>query len=181
MNKIVPECHIPYRYVPMDQGLYNVNGKLVFSNTIPTISDTSNPSSVKVIKAAIKRTEENKDLFETFPFSGSGNAASILISLGDKIGLSLCTFEHSYDESGTSVDLSNHYVTYFWFEPAKHEKNSGLYYSPFDSVQNFSLSHSGSSLTTVMNVTSNTLSDDSLVTLLPELPNFILQSFNSNE
>lgn len=181
MNKIVPECHIPYRYVPMDQGLYNVNGKLVFSNTIPTISDTSDPSAVKVIKAAIERTEENKDLFETFPFSGSGNAASILISLGDKMGLSLCTFEHSYDESGTSVDLSNHYVTYFWFEPAKHEKNSGLYYSPFDSVQNFSLSHSGSSLTTVMNVTSNTLNDGSLVTLLPELPNFILQSFNSNE
>lgn len=181
MNKIVPECHIPYRYVPMDQGLYSVNGKLVFSNTIPTISDTSDPAAVKVIKAAIERTEENKDLFETFPFSGSGNAASILISLGDKMGLSLCTFEHSYDESGTSIDLSNHYVTYFWFEPAKHEKNSGLYYSPFDSVQNFSLSHSGSSLTTVMNVTSNTLSDDSLVTLLPELPNFILQSFNSNE
>lgn len=172
-QKVVPECHIPYTYVSLNQGVYLLD-------TGEYYVASEKPKNIKQIIKAPYPYNEYKEYYETFPFSGSGNANSILISIGSQIGLSLNTFEHSLINTEKEQYNSNYFITYFWFEPAKHEVDSGLYYSPFSNIQQFSLSHSGSNLTTVMNVEGKNDSDD-IVSLLPEIPNFFLQSFHSNE
>ena len=140
----------------------------MFDNNLDSVQDKS---GIKIVKQPYNRIDY-KDYYETFAFSGSGTANSVLISLGEQIGLMTQTFEH--------FNSDNSFDKYFWFEPQQHEENNGLYYSPFSSVQSFSLSHGGSSLTTVLNV-SGSSSDDEVVSLLPEITPFISQSFTSSE
>lgn len=167
-NKIVPECYVSYNYVKLGQGIYIRDKKAyVFDNSLDLLNNTN----IKLVKTPYLRSEYS-DYYETFAFSGSGTANSILISLGEKIGLMMQTFE--------LLGEDGQFYKYFWFEPQQHEINSGLYYSPFSSIQSFSLSHSGSSLTTVLNV-SGASDDDENVCLLPEISPFISQSFTSPE
>ena len=48
------------------------------------------------------------------------------------------------------------YIRYFFFAPSKNPEASGLTYSPLREIQDFGLSFSGDSLTTVLNVNSTT-------------------------
>ena len=169
-KKIIPECFVSYNYLKLNQGLYmDSEGTVhIFNNSVSSIENTS---GIKIIKQPYDKANY-KDYYETFAFSGSGTADSILISLGEQIGLMLQTFEH--------FNSDNSFDKYFWFEPQQHEQNNGLYYSPFSSIQSFSLSHSGSSLATILNV-SGSSSDNEVVSLLPEVTPFISQSFTSAE
>ena len=60
----------------------------------------------------------------------------------------------------------------------KKEEVSGLTYSPYDNLSDFSFSHNGESLATVLNVDSVTVGDD-LITLIPTVPAFFIDYFNS--
>jgi len=167
-KKIINECHIAYTYLPLTSGLYQSN-----EDNHPYVVTTDSEYDghlLKLIKPVFSRLQD-AELFETFPFSGSGNAASILISLGEQLGLVINTFEHNQPDT-------NKVVRYFWFEPAKNNQISGLQYSPFDSVQQFGLSHKGSALTTILNVSGPTY-DNELITLLPDISPFFVQLFQS--
>lgn len=174
VNKIAKECHIAYQYIPLEQSLYQNTDK----RFLLTTGQQYGNQLQKLIKQSFDRTAvEDKPLFEKIPFSGSGNAASILINLGEQLGLVLKTFEHFQYNNGIE---SNILIRYFWFEPAKNNIVSGLQYSPFDSVQQFSLTHDGAALTTVLNVSGPTYEDE-LITLLPDISPFFLQLFQSEQ
>lgn len=112
----------------------------------------------------VKRPIPSDSLYNrTVLFSGSGTANSVLISLGEENELMLNTYEHL--ESDGSL------TTYFWYEPKKHAETSGLKYSPYNDVKSFSLSHSGNSLSTVLNVQTHTINDN-LISLFPPVTPF---------
>lgn len=163
-NKIIPECHISYSYLLMNQGLYEAT-----DGSYKIFNDRDNLTNVKrIIKDAYSR-DKDKDLYETIPFSCSGsNANAALISLGETLDLQIKTFEH--------IDG----LKYFWFEPKKNSNRiGGLVYSPYNSIQSFGLSHKGDSLTTIMNVEGPTY-DDELITLIPELTPHFANFINSD-
>lgn len=121
----------------------------------------------------IKRPiDPNSAYNNTVVFSGSGTAQSLLISLGSNNGLMLNTYEH-LDQEGNLTAL-------FWFEPEKHTEVSGLKYSPYSDISNFSLTHNGTSLSTVLNVQTHTINDN-YISLLPSVTPFFSQYFLSDE
>jgi hypothetical protein len=69
---------------------------------------------------------------------------------------------------------------YFWFESSKVDTVSPYYYSPKKNIENFSFDQSGDSLTTVLNVLSHNLGDETL-TLLPTITPAFLEWFQSDE
>lgn len=110
---------------------------------------------------------------QTIPFSGSGTADSILISLGETLDLNLHVYEHFDEIDGTLIQQ-------FWFEPSKNPEVSGLSYSPYANLQNLSLTHNGDSLTSVLNVYGGTFGDER-ITLLPTIPMLFKKVFASDE
>ena len=110
---------------------------------------------------------------QTIPFSGSGTADSILISLGETLDLNLHVYEH-FDETDGAL------IQQFWFEPSKNPEVSGLSYSPYANLQNLSLTHNGDSLTSVLNVYGGTFGDER-ITLLPTIPMLFKKVFASDE
>lgn len=110
---------------------------------------------------------------QTIPFSGSGTADSILISLGETLDLNLHVYEHFNEADGTLTQQ-------FWFEPSKNPEVSGLSYSPYANLQNLSLTHNGDSLTSVLNVYGGTFGDER-ITLLPTIPMLFKKVFASDE
>ena len=145
LKKIKPECHIGNEYIPLFKGLYkNQDGNVCIFTDIQEIKQCE-----KILKQAYKESS-HLEYFEKIPFSVSGsNASATLISLGEEIGMSLKTYE----------DVENN-KNYFWFEPTKHEEVSGLKYSPYNNVQSFGFSHNGDSLTTKLNVETNTFGEE---------------------
>jgi hypothetical protein len=102
---------------------------------------------------------------ETFPFEISGsNAKSALIEAANQIGYQLKVYEYLNPETHSLQK-------YFWMEPSKNNKYTGLTYSPKHNIQNYSTSLKGDSLTTILNVDSHTLADEE-ITLLPSLTPF---------
>lgn len=110
---------------------------------------------------------------QTIPFSGSGTADSILISLGETLDLNLHVYEHFNEEDGTLTQQ-------FWFEPSKNPEVSGLSYSPYANLQSLSLTHKGDSLTSVLNVYGGAFGDER-ITLLPTIPMLFKKVFASDE
>lgn len=176
-KKIKPECHIAYTYLLMPQGLYKTakNELKTFSGEVPSdcaqLIKKPYPDDIKDSNGKLI-TKNYGEYFETIVFSCSGASAdSALISLVEQLDLQLITYE----------DYNNGILSkYFWVEPKKNEERPCLTYSPFSNIQNFSLSHNGSSLSTVLNVNSNTYADE-LVSLLPEMPNFFYDYFQSTD
>ena len=144
--KIHPECNISYSYVKLGDNL---------------ILD----------KKKIKHKLIESDYFTSVPFSGSGTANSVLISLGDLIGLQLKVYERFDFNTG---ELRK----YYWFEPKKNLRPSGLKYSPHSSVQSFSMTHEGQSLSSVFNIQTHQIGDE-MVSLIPSVPTFFKQWFTS--
>ena len=110
---------------------------------------------------------------QIIPFSGSGTADSVLISLGETLDLNLHVYEHFNETDGTLIQK-------FWFEPSKNPEVSGLSYSPYANLQNLSLTHKGDSLTSVLNVYGGTFGDER-ITLLPIIPMLFKKVFASDE
>ena len=109
---------------------------------------------------------------KTIPFSGSGTADSMLISLAEKYGLQLKTYEHFNDDNTITKEFS--------YIPLKSLRTSGLKYSPYNDIQSFELTHNGTSLSSVLNVKSNTINDD-VVTLIPPVPAFFRSWFETED
>jgi hypothetical protein len=89
-NKIVPECYISYTYLAMNQGLY-----VGYDNKLHTYYANQRLYNIKKI---LKQPQTAKDYYEAISFSGSGTANSLLISLGEQLGLSLNTCEAIGDQ-----------------------------------------------------------------------------------
>ena len=174
-NKIQPECHIAYEYIPLEVGLYlGVDGN-VYQYT--NISDITNKVD-KIIKIPFSKNND-KELFELLPFSISGsNASAALIALGDILGLMLKTIECNIHQKDKL--RSNEFTTCFWYEPQKNTNTTGLRYSPYSSVQDFGLSHRGDSITTILNVESTTINDE-VISLIPTVPLFFSEYIQNSE
>lgn len=172
VNKIKPECHISYQYIPMNVGLYlsKETKNLTLFHKESLVKDVD-----KIIKPVFSQ-HEYPEFFEEIPFSLSGsNASSALISLADEAGLMLNFKEQNVHVNGKRSEF---FIRYFWFEPKKNEKNADLKYSPNTNIQSFDFSHKGSSLTTILNVESNTFQDE-VVSLIPEVTPFFSSLFAS--
>lgn len=168
-NRIHPDCYIHYNYLPLEAGFYeNESGQYIVYTHENEVKHLA-----RFIKKPLKKTESTSDIFEPIPFALSGsNANAALIALGSEVGLQLVTFEY--------LESSNKMLRYYWYEPEKSADSTGLLYSPNSDVQSFSLSHNGESLTTVLNVESRQV-DDELISLLPDIPLFFSNYFQSNE
>ena len=164
-QKIVPECYISYTYLKLaDSLVLNSEGELVINPQKATIN--------KIIKRAYPKTNYT-DYYETLAYSvSSSNANNALVTLAEQLDLMIGTAER-LNEDGTLT-------RYFWLEPMKKEEVSGLTYSPYDNLSDFSFSHNGESLATVLNVDSVTVGDD-IITLIPNVPAFFIDYFNSQE
>lgn len=173
VNKIQPECHISYEYVSLAEGVYmSKHGELKKYSTLNKLTDVE-----KIIKPIFIK-EEYPELYEKIPFSISdANASSVLISIAEQLGLVLNYREHNKIDD--NKQRSKYFVRYFWFEPEKNSKVSNLRYSPYSNIKDFGFTHSGNSLTTILNVESNTVAEE-VVSLIPEVPQFFSALFTSN-
>jgi hypothetical protein len=176
LNKIQPECYISYQYIPLFQGLLETtSNNLVLYNSQEELQARTDIK--RIIKPIFSR-ENYQEYYEPFVFSVSGgNASSSLISLGEMIGLGLNFTESFIKNDGVS---SNQMKRFFWFEPLKDENPSGLRYSPHDSISSFGLTYNGSALTTVLNVAPSE-NDEEVISLIPEVPLFFRELFQSSE
>lgn len=177
VDKIHEDCGIDYTYIPTNKGLciYEKNGK-EFIDTFFTEDElvTSNKwDGCKVVKI-LKHCDTTVHAQDQFPFSVSGsNAKAALISATEQIGYMINTYEY-WDESTSTL------LSYYWVEPSKNDRYSGLSYSPFSDVQDFSLSLSGDALTTVLNIDSVTKNNEE-VTLIPEISPIFSDVVNTQE
>lgn len=164
-QKIVPECYISYTYLKLADNL-------VLNDKEQLVVNPQNTIINKVIKRAYPKTDYI-DYYETLAYSIDGsNANNALVTLAEQLDLMIGTAER-LNEDGTLT-------RYFWLEPMKKEEVSGLTYSPYDNLSDFSFSHNGESLATVLNVDSVEVGDD-LITLIPNVPAFFIDYFNSQE
>ena len=178
-EKVATDCYLTYEYVSLDRGIYlDSNNKL---NTYEVTGDdveqpidletqvTDDLRVQKIIKP-IYNKNDYPSFYETFPFSASGSSANAaLISMADQLGLQLAVTEGISIDS--QIDKTVLYKKFFYFIPTKNPEPSGLTYSPLRDIQTFSLSFSGDSLTTVLNVKSTSWEGQE-IGLLPSIPAF---------
>ena len=167
--KVVPECHLTnYQYVPCSRAVYEANdGSYKICDNLEGKTDVK-----RIIKEPHAFTEEG--YYTTFAYSCSGMSAdSVLIDIASKINMQVRVFEHAQIIDG---QRTKYFDRYFWLEPIKNERRTGLVYSPRRDIQSFDLSHNGTSLTTVLNVNGPTY-DDEIITLLPDIPLFFNNYF----
>lgn len=170
--KIVNECYVPYNYIQLEQGLYKVQREE--GGEIHEVLSTLILPQDKVLKIYKQpySKQDYPEYYDLIPFAASGSANAVLIALGEQIDFVLNNCEFSEDQHA--------FQRYFWFEPKKHEDVSGLIYSPYDTIKSFGLTHNGDSLTTILNV-SGSANDNKIISLLPSVPEYFLQLFNSSE
>ena len=174
-EKIVKECKISYKYLKLQDPLYLCTDGTAINSTI---RQDNNKKVLKIIKKSFLKNEDNKDLYETIPFSCSSTTANgALISLGEQIGLVLntATVLTKPEDLNNIINID----TYFWFELSKKDTVNGLQYSPFRNIKTFSLSQGGDSLLTALNINSRTLSSGEEITALPIVSPFFMNFFNS--
>lgn len=179
-RKIVPECHIAYKYLLMPQGLYeDKNGNLIEINSADQIDSAQCKRLIKppypndtINSDGTIITKQFGEYYETISFSCSGSTANAaIISLIEQLDLQIRTFEYYKDTK---------LYKYFWVEPKKNELRPCLAYSPMSNIQDFNLAHNGDSLSSILNVESNTVADQ-MISLIPEIPNFFYDYFQSND
>jgi hypothetical protein len=173
IKKIIPECYISYEYIPLAEGLY-----IDTDNNIQKFySKPTQPNVKKIIKEPFTELEY-PEYYETISYKTSGaNASSVLIDIAEQLGLMVGYKEHNVKKLG---NRSNMFKKYVWFEPDKNEHVSNLEYDPFHSIQSFSLSQDGNSLTTILNV-SPSENGDELISLFSDIPAFFASYFTSPE
>ena len=205
VNKIIPECYITYNYVPSVFGLaaqktiYPKEDLFPSDNLYPATGDGTWKDSPLLTQYIQTNTLELQDLSiknidelakesaslslikepliaeyfqETIPFSCSGsNAAAALISLVENLECHIEVYEHLNIRDG-----KGYLDQYFWFAPVKNDHYTGLKYAPESNVQQFSMSQTGSALTSVLNVSSTTRNDEEIgmiPSISPFFKNFI--------
>ena len=163
---IVPDCYIAYEYIPLNKGI-----ALYHSNHTGSFESHDNLTNIKEI---IKPIYSDSSFYETILFSCSGsNGNAALIALAEQLGLMINVYEHlSWHETRWVA------TKYFWLEPVKHNEFNGIYYSPNNSIQSFGLSFAGDSLTTVLNVHSTDVGEET-IGLFPSVPGFFVNYFAS--
>ena len=176
-KKIDEECKIPYFYLDLATPLYLCSDGTSTTTLARTSDEDKSKKVLKILKIPYPKTEDNIDLYETLPFSCSGTTANgALIALGEQLGLMLNTATVLEEaETGAFIKIK----TYYWFEPSKNTKVSGLKYSPFRDIKDFNFSQDGTSLITMLNIEGRTLSSDEVVTALPAVSPFFTTLFNS--
>ena len=180
MEKIVSECYISDAYIKTTDSIFlsNNNEVLIFNN-----KNTIKTNIKKIIK-------DSDDLVssDTFSFNcDNSSAQNAIISLAELVNYSLAVFEHivfgtSYDEATKVLHKNNtiQLFRYFWLEPTKISKATPYLYSPRKNIEKFSLDHSSDSLTTVLNIKTNTIGDE-MVSLLPAVPARFSEWFQSQD
>lgn len=173
IRKIVPECFIQYKYIPINNGLCKITNNNSTIYTYFTTEERNNWDDT-VQRVIIKEPFLDEAYNTTIPFSCSGsNANAALIALGEELQLMLHTCE---------IEVENgQFAYYFWYEPKQNQDITGLSYSPKSQVTNFGLTLNSNSLTTVLNVNAKEGSDDELITLLPSTPYFFTSYFMNTE
>lgn len=173
-EKIVADCYIAETYIKTNEILYKNT-----SNQIITVIDSNNLTNVvSIIKeknvALLEEGLQREMINKTFSFScDSSNALNALISLGDLIDHSINVCEHAVLKGSRAT-----IYRYFWFEPNKLENMSPYFYSPKKNIESFSLDQAGDSLTSILNVKSHSIGDET-ITLLPQATPRFLQWFKS--
>lgn len=119
-----------------------------------------------------KQLDSIQDFTKTIIFSGSGTADSMLISLGEKYGLQIQVFERFQDDCTIKKE--------FKYVPLKSLSSSGLKYSPYHDIQSFGLNHSGTALSSVLNVRGGEIGKD-IVSLIPSVPSFFRNWFTTDD
>lgn len=164
VNKICDECYIADKYVTLEEIIYKkYNKKIAITTKEDSITD-----SIKIIKTSMKNMSaitDNSITTETFSFSCDGSSAlNAILSLCELVGFTINTYEEV-------IFIANQIKIqrYFWLEPSKIENISPYLYSPKKNIESFSFDQNGDSLTTVLNVKSHNIGDES-VSLLPVLP-----------
>lgn len=185
-QKVEKECYITYKYIPLWEGLYQDKDGYLYTYKAPSDGPIKYKVELKdedhLVQKIIKpvyNTDDYPDFYETFPFSASGSSANAaLISMAEELGLQLAIAEglapKESGEYGPGEPIK--YARYFFFIPTKNPDVSGLTYSPLRDIQTFSLSFSGESLTTVLNVKSTTWEDEE-IGLIPSVPPFFQSLF----
>lgn len=185
-QKVEKECYITYKYIPLWEGLYQDKDGYLYTYKAPSDGPIKYKVELKdedhLVQKIIKpvyNTDDYPDFYETFPFSASGSSANAaLISMAEELGLQLAIAEGlaPKEEGPYSPGEPIKYARYFFFIPTKNPDVSGLTYSPLRDIQTFSLSFSGESLTTVLNVKSTTWEDEE-IGLIPTVPPFFQSLF----
>ena len=162
-EKIVKDCFITYTYLPLNSIIYvyrqdpnNDKSSRIITTNIP-------PEPYTILRDNLS-TEDSSTFNASITFSiSNSNALNALISLASQRGLNL------------QIDDENRV---FYFIPEKNEEFNGFYYTPQLNISSFTPSQQGQSLTTILNVTGQTLNDVE-VTMLPSIPSYFLNLFNS--
>lgn len=173
VQKICNECNVHYVYLPLQLGLYQAIGD---EYQLRTYS-----APVQDLKSIIKpyyNKRDYPDFFTQFPFSVSDSTANAaIIAAAETVGLQIQTYEHTYYDADHHLRI----LRYFWLKPLKDHISgiTGYKYSPNNDVQEFSLSFSGDNLSSILNVQSQTRSNNELVNLLPNLTPFFANLFGT--
>lgn len=169
-NKIRKECYITDEYLGLDEELFLTEN----SSGVQSLSKTKNGKIKKKIKKSFSITNIDstyQEMHLKIPFSVSGTTANAaLISLGEQYGLVLNVAERFVDSE---------IKRYFWYEPSKNNEITGLKYSPEKNINKFNFNINGNALTTILNVESNTNTNDEIVSLIPAITPFFKQLFSS--
>lgn len=186
-SKIAHDCYLTYEYIPLDTGIYLDKNGIIRKFEVPG-DDVENPvvldniqENVEKIIKPIYNKDNYAEYYETFPFSASGSSANAaLISAAETLGLQLKVVEGLAEYDSSLPGNPIRYIRYFFFAPSKNPEASGLTYSPLREIQDFGLSFSGDSLTTVLNVNSTTWEDQE-IGLIPTVPAFFNSLFMDPE
>ena len=197
-QKIVKDCYITYDYLPLTSGLCQLeNGDLITFSNLDELQENGSVKIKKIIKETYSPVDD-KELFTTFPFEGSGTASAILIALGQELGMHLkvaevlarTTITLSDSQLKELYDVNDYQLVindiltikkFFWFEPAKNIKRlDSTYYTPRSSIQKFDMGHNGESLTTILNIEGPTIGNEE-ITLLPVVTPFFSKVFNNSD
>lgn len=131
-----------------------------------TVNDWATKIQTDCSMEYIYQNLEDNSLNQTIMFSiSNSNAYNALVSLVEKVGLII------------EIDDIN---KTFWFKLAKNPNYKGLLYSPHTDIKDFSLSQSGQTLTSVINVNNVTRGNQN-IGLLSDIPEKLIQYFNTPE
>lgn len=182
VNKILPDCYIHYNYIPTCLGAY-INADNILKQFQANLlnNDVRLPSldNITDLVEICKPVYTDVMMQETIPFASSGSAAAILKSLAAEIGCNIQVWEKRYFVTNSKSSPIK-FQLYFWLEPIKNDRYSGLTYSPHSNVQSMNLTLSGDALTTALTINSHTIGDEE-ITLFPAVPGFFSTLFNTSE
>lgn len=174
-KKIVPECHLTYDYLPLNEGLALLSDGSVLrfgfnENQLPIVStDALNGREVVSILKTPYSQDQDSDYYQSWCFSCSNVTANqALKQLAEQLNFHIHTYE--YPEINED-SLTRVYHKLFWLEPTHNDQRLGLTYTPKNTIQTFGLTQSGDSLTTVLNVANNTINDE-VIAMIPTIPPF---------